>query len=409
MSEELKQMLVDLGNEVKKYVTKEDIESIKKDVISVMEDMTKLKNSSLEKINLGTGSKPLSQGWKSFGEQLMAVRKFQITGGREMDQRLIFGKAPLGMNETVPSEGGFLVDQDVSAALLERVHETGLLAPKCTHYPISGVANSIKIKVIDETSRALGSRYGGIQLYWVAEAGTISASKPKFKTINMTLEKIVGLYYATEEELQDVPFLERRCSDMFIKEFGFMIDDAIVNGTGSGQPLGILNAGCLVSQAAETGQVAATIVAENVIKMYSRMWPPSIPNGIWLVNINTYPQLWTMSLAVGTGGIPVFLPPNGISGTPYGTLFARPIQPIEQAAGLGTVGDIIFCDLSQYLMIEKGPIKTDSSIHVAFLTDEQAFRFTYRLNGQPQDSSALTPYKGTASTLSSFVALASRT
>ena len=102
------------------------------------------------------------------------------------------------------------------------------------------------------------------------------------------------------------------------------------------------------------------------------------------------------------------MPAGGLSDLPYGKIYTRPVLPIEQCATLGTVGDIILADLSQYLLIEKGGIKTASSIHVQFLTDETAFRFVYRVNGQPVWNSALTPFKGTSNTLSPFVALATR-
>jgi HK97 family phage major capsid protein len=70
----------------------------------------------------------------------------------------------------------------------------------------------------------------------------------------------------------------------------------------------LLNSGCLVSVGKETGQAAATVVAENVVKMYSRMFAQSRPNAVWLINQNIEPQLFTMSLAVGTGGVPIYMP-----------------------------------------------------------------------------------------------------
>jgi len=59
------------------------------------------------------------------------------------------------------------------------------------------------------------------------------------------------------------------------------------------------------------------------------------------------------------------------------------------------------------LLPKKGGMQADSSIHVAFLTGEQAFRFTLRLDGQPFWKSPLTPYKGTT-TVSPFVVLQNR-
>ena len=137
---------------------------------------------------------------------------------------------------------------------------------------------------------------------------------------------------------------------------------------------------------------------------------PSRPNSVWLINQDIEPDLHTMSIAVGTGGIPVYMPANGLSQQPYGTLYGRPVLPIWQCQTLGTAGDIILADMSQYLLAEKGGIQSASSIHVKFQYDETAFRFVMRLDGQPWWNSALTPFKGGATkTLSPFVVLESRT
>lgn len=181
-----------------------------------------------------------------------------------------------------------------------------------------------------------------------------------------------------------------------------------LNGTGAGQLLGIQNAACLVSVAKETGQAADTVLFENIVKMWTRLYARSRANAAWYINQDVEPQLFGMAMSVGTGGVPVFMPAGGISGQPYSTLFGRPIIPIEQAATLGDVGDIILADMSQYLLIDKGAIKGDQSIHVKFLYGENTFRFVYRVNGQPIWKSVLTPFKGTANTQSPFIVLAER-
>jgi HK97 family phage major capsid protein len=103
------------------------------------------------------------------------------------------------------------------------------------------------------------------------------------------------------------------------------------------------------------------------------------------------------------------MPPGGLSDAPYGRLMGLPAIAIEQAATLGDVGDIILANFKDgYILAEKGGIKADVSIHVAFLQDESIFRFVLRLDGQPLRASALTPYKGGTSTQSHFVVLEAR-
>jgi HK97 family phage major capsid protein len=346
--------------------------------------------------------------FNSFGEQLAAVMRAGMPGG-SVDKRLNIQNAATGLNETVSSDGGFLVQQDYSAALLQDVINTGVLAQRCRRIPISANSNGIKIPGVDETSRA-STRSGGVVAYWKDEAALKTASRPKFRMIELSLKKLIGLCYATDELLQDASALEAFVKMAFVDEFGFQIDDAIINGTGAGMPLGVLNAGSLVTVSKETGQAAATLVTENIVKMYSRRFASKTNNYIWFYNQSIEPQLMTMSVSVGTGGGPVYMPPGGLNSAPYGMLLGRPAIAIEQAAALGTIGDIMFCDFTDgYLLAEKGGIQTDMSIHVQFLYDESVFRFVLRIDGQPVRASALTPYKGgSGATQSHFIALETR-
>lgn len=342
----------------------------------------------------------------SFGEQLRAVVEAARPGGR-LDERLST-RAASGASEGVPSDGGFLVQTDFATEILQRAYETGILAPRCRRIPISADANGLKMNAVNETSRANGSRWGGVQTYWVDEADEFTASRPKFRQMELDLKKLTGLFYATDELLRDQNALEAIAREAFAEEFGFKIDDAIIRGTGAGQPLGVLNSSALVSVAKESGQAADTVVYENILSMWSRMWARSRPNAGWFINQDIEPQLYTMSLAVGAGGAPVYLPAGGASGSPYASLMGRPVVPLEQADTLGNQGDIMLLDLSQYLLIDKGGIQSAQSIHVRFLYDEQVFKFIYRVDGQPMWNSALTPYKGTGNTVSPFVTLDAR-
>ncbi|MHB1652346.1 MAG: phage major capsid protein [Desulfitobacteriaceae bacterium] len=341
----------------------------------------------------------------SFGEQLRAVVEAAKPGG-SIDPRLSI-KAATGLNESVGSDGGFLVEEDFTKELLKRTYETGILASKCNKIPLSTASNSMKINGVDETSRKNGSRWGGIQAYWEGEADALTGSKPKFRQMELNLRKLTGLCYATDELLSDASALEAVIMQGFSEEFGFKVDDAIINGSGAGMPYGILNSKALVTVAKEAGQAAGTINVQNVVNMWSRCWGRSRQNAAWYINQDIEPQLFTMSLAVGTGGIPVYMPASGVSGSPYSTLFGRPVIPLEQCETLGTLGDIILSDFSQYLLVDKGGINAASSIHVRFLYDENVFRFIYRVDGQPVWNAPLTPFKG-SNTLSPFVALATR-
>lgn len=346
------------------------------------------------------------KGFGSFGEQLQAVAGFYRNGGVSNDNRLMELRAASGASEGVPSDGGFLVQKDFSTTLLDKMHEMGEVMSRVRRIPISGNSNGIKLPTIDETSRVNGSRWGGVLGYWANEAATVTSTKPKFREMELSLKKLFGIGYATEELLADSTALEAVMTQAFTEELNFKTEDAIFNGTGSGQPLGLLNANALVTVARESGQVAASIQTENILNMWSRLWSRSRRNAVWFVNQDIEPQLYPLTLGSGTATTLLYTPP-GTRGNEYGMLMGRPVIPVEYCATLGTVGDIILVDPTQYLMIDKGGQQAASSMHVRFLYDEMTFRFIYRVDGQPAWNSALTPYKG-SNTLSPYVALETR-
>jgi HK97 family phage major capsid protein len=196
-------------------------------------------------------------------------------------------------------------------------------------------------------------------------------------------------------------------NELFPMEFNFKVDDEMINGSGAGQCLGILKSGCLVTVDKEAGQEADSIYAENVEKMFARMYAAGLPKSVWHINQDCWPQIFQLHHVIGTGGVPMYIGPGALLNAPFGTLLGRPIEPIEQAATVGDLGDITLCDWSQYGLVEKGGLQSASSIHVKFVEGETAFRFTLRINGRPIWATALTPYQGSA-TQSPFVALAAR-
>lgn len=349
----------------------------------------------------------------AFGNFLQAVANYSL--GKGMDPRLVQGPtAASGMSTGVGSDGGFLVRTDFSTMLLDRAMSTSVLAPRCTTINIGENADGIEMPYVDETSRVTGSRWGGVQIYRRAEAATVTAKKPALGYLEIRLEDLMGLCYATDRSLRDATSLSQIIQRSFAEEFAFVVDDEIFRGDGAGKCLGFKSSPAKVAVDKETSQVAATIVAENAMKMRVRMPARQWPGAIWLINQDALPQLWQMSIKVknvagaeNVGGFGIYQPANGLAGQQYDTLFGRPIIAIEHADTLGTEGDFCYVNLSEYILIQKGALETAESIHVRFLYGENTFRFMYRINGAPAWKSALTPYKGT-NTQSPFVTLAVR-
>jgi hypothetical protein len=67
-----------------------------------------------------------------------------------------------------------------------------------------------------------------------------------------------------------------------------------------------------------------------------------------------------------------------------------------------------FADSLTPAVLKDWTAKDFASIYVRFLEGETVYRFIYRVDGQPAWRAALTPFKGTAATVSPFVTLEAR-
>lgn len=333
-------------------------------------------------------------GFESAGAWLMAVKKAGQTG--ELDKRFLNVA-----KESVGEDGGFLVPEEISAAILKKMGGDDSLMAKATTIQVGGNALTINV---DENQ----PWNGGVQAYWTAEGASITESKPAFKQASWRLQKLAALVKATDELLDDAVALESYILATAPAAIVHQLNKAILTGNGVGKPTGIINSPFAVTVSKESGpQTADTVVAANVIKMYSRMFPSSRANAAWYINPAVEEQLLTMK---DPNDNYIYLSPGSqMNQTPYGTLLGRPVIPLMGGMpALGDVGDIIFADLSYYYMIRKASgIKSATSIHLHFDKEITSFRFSLRVDGKCPFQAPVTTEFGSYQ-MSAFVLLEAR-
>jgi HK97 family phage major capsid protein len=304
-----------------------------------------------------------------------------------------------------PASGGFLVPEAFRAELLSLSLEASVVRPRARIVPME--TSRVIYPYIDDTSHT-SNVFGGVQGYWTPESGSMTDVAATFGRMALEAWKLTAFANVPNELIADsaVSF-EAFIRSTFPQALAYFADVAFLSGSGAGQPLGILtdaNAARVV-QAKESGQAADTIVWENIVKMYSRMLPQSLGSAVWVVSPNTFAELATMALSVGTGGGPIWLN-NGVQGPPA-TILGRPVVISEKVSALGNEGDVNFIDFSYYLVGDRQAMTVSSSEHFRFQNGETSFKFVERLDGRPWLQSALTPRNG-GDTLTPFVSLAER-
>ena len=314
-------------------------------------------------------------------------------------------KAIQGMSESIGSDGGFSVMPEYSTKIFERVYSNDLIG-STDGYTVAG--NNMTFLASAETSRKDNQRTGGLQANWTGEGTSITPTKPTIREVQIKLQKLAVVVYLTDELISDsAQALEQYVTRKVSDEFNFQIGAALFRGDSVAKPLGIINAPSYLAIAAEIGQTTKTVVTENISKMYGRFFAPFMANAKWYHNQDVMQSLMLMTLGIGAAGVATYMPPGGMSASPFATLGGRPCAPIEFASTLGTTGDIVLADLGQVLTITKGGMQQAVSMHVEFLTDQLALRFTMRVNGVPWENAPTTPYQG-SNTQSSFIGLAAR-
>ena len=344
-----------------------------------------------------------SGGFRSFGEYALSVRA-AVVNPAGIDPRLrVLAVAPSTQSqEAIGADGGYLVPPDFRSNVLTKVQGEDSLLRYCDNQPISG--NSVTFPT-DETTPWQTS--GGVQCYWEGEGAPIGQSKIALNSTTVRASKIAALIPVTDELLEDASslsaYLNRKVPDKML----YKLNEAIVSGDGAMKPTGLLNSDCLITQTKESGQTAATINYQNIVKMWSRLYAPLRRNAIWITNQDIEPQLANLTAPGNT--FPAYVGPGGLTNNFLnGSLMGRPIVYCDATAAVGTVGDLILADLSQYLAITKaGGIKSDVSMHLWFDYGMAAFRFTMRVGGQSWWASAVTR-PGSKNSVSMAVALETR-
>jgi HK97 family phage major capsid protein len=340
--------------------------------------------------------------FKHFSSQLVAVKNF-ATNGR-IDDRLLKVQNAMGGNEGAGADGGFAVQTDFAGTMMESAVQESAILSKVDKYQVSGVSDSVKWVDIDEESIE-DSCFGGVRVYWAAEAATVAATKPQLSEKELKLHMLMGFAYTTYELKADSTFTDQLYTRAFNAAISRKLEEGIIGGTGVGQFLGLTRSTALISVAKESGQAAATISWDNISKMYHRALMKSNPGYAWLAHPDAAEQFDFLNFPVGTGGVPVFLPATMLGSVE--TMRGKPILESDMCSALGTVGDIIYTDLSQYMMAYKGGVDKQTSIHVQFLTAENCFRFIFRANGMPKRSKTL-KIKNSSKERSNIIALATR-
>lgn len=241
------------------------------------------------------------------------------------------------LQEGIDPQGGYLVPDEYDKRLIDILTEENVMRTLGTNITTSG---EHKINIAATKPAAA----------WIEEGGTLTFGDATFDQIILDAHKLHVAIKVTEELLYDNAFnLENYILTQFGKALSNAEEDAFINGTGVGQPLGIL---------AETGgaQVGVTtasstkVTADEIINLVYSLKRPYRKNAAFLTNDvcvaelrklkdNNGQYLWQPSLQAGE--------PDRVLGY---KVYTSPYFPVPTAGGTA----VAFGDFSYYNIGDRG-------------------------------------------------------
>jgi HK97 family phage major capsid protein len=313
-----------------------------------------------------------------------------------------------GMGGASPTDGGFFIPTEFAAEMLDVSLESEIVRPRAHIVPMT--TQTRKIAGFDDLDNSAGAPFGGLSIQWSNEGDAGTNKKTKSRLIELNAQKAMIFAMVTNELIADGMQFDELLGSAIIKSIGWGLDYAFLNGDGAGKPKGVLTDPALIVVNKESSQPASTIVYENVTNMFSRLHPSCVDNSVWVANSTAIPQLLRMQLVVknvagsenvGGSAVPVVAQADGKF-----TMLTRPVIFTEKIPALGTQGDLILADFSQYAVGMRKEVTLERSIYAGWQTDESGYRAILRADGQGRWSKPFTPKNG--NTLSWAVTLQTR-
>ncbi len=287
------------------------------------------------------------------------------------------GKA---MTEGTAAQGGYLVRPQVERQLIEAKELDNVLRGLCSKLNVT--TNEIQLDQLTLSTTA----------GWVAEL----AQKPEttamtLATVSANVFTAAGLATVSNQLLADSdPAVDGLVTSDLSKRLTALEETAFISGTGTGQPLGILNTPGIGATSLSTTAVDALLLAilDAIAAVETNH---GSPNAILM-----HPRTWTRILKAQTSG-GVFLIEPGVNGIgandfqsprtgfrgPVKSLWGYPVilsNRVPTNLGAGTnESRVIVGDFSECLILDRQGITVDESPHVYFTTNQTVFRAEMRV------------------------------
>lgn len=205
-----------------------------------------------------------------------------------------------------------------------------------------------------------------------------------FKSMVVDRFKASTIVRLDTDFVSDAEFdIEDYLTEKFAKAFGRAEDNAYINGTGTNEPTGILNA----ERGAEVGVQTGSLTYDDVISLYFSVPAEYRKNGSWLMNDKTALALRKLKDSDG----------NYLWNQSNDTILGKPVLISEFMPDIGKgAKPIAFGDFSYYWVIGRKPVSVRALVEKFALYDQVGYLALEFVDGKLVRSEAIKVLEVTA-------------
>jgi len=264
------------------------------------------------------------------------------------------------------SLGGYLVPDEFRKELIMALNEENIIRRFATAFPTSSGRLTIPVN----------SAHGSAA--WGNEESAYATSDETFAEVTLDAYKAKALIKVSEELLNDSAFpVESFLAVEFGRRLGKLEEEAFINGTGSGQPTGIVGGSTLGTTAAATN----AITADELTDLYHSLARPYRSRATFVMNDSTIKMI--RKLKTGVSSDNTYLWQAGLKDGEPDRLFGRPVVPSEfMPAPTTALKAIIFGDISYYYIADRQAMSMQRLVELYAGNGQVGFRQFKRTDGK---------------------------
>jgi len=280
------------------------------------------------------------------------------------------GLKALPMQSDSNAQGGYAVPTEQWSFILETPAEEPHILNRASVHPTK--TGDIQVPRLQQTD---SNEYGGMAAQWTSEGDTKPSTEWAFEQVTIATHELAAYTELTHRLLARSPIdLERFLANLARGVLNDTMDQAFINGTGTGQPLGILQTTGIRLVPRNT---RADVKYDDLVDLKYAVKPYHRTNGIFMIGDDV-----SQNLEKDKDGQnrPLFTAStaNGL----YDRLVGKSYLPTTRVPRLGRQGDMSFGDMKSYYIAMEQEIVIRRSDDYQFPKNTAAFAFFVVVGGQ---------------------------